>query len=573
MPLPSALAEDAHPLLRYVPKQADAAIVVDHPSQTLDAVLAFEPIQQLLTFAAVKEQLDSTNARRVRQMVAHFEKELGHPWPTLIEKLAGGGACLAVRVEGDPNPSLLVVRAKDEALLHRAVQLVVKAARDELDRQEKPAKIGTLVYRGFTGYQLGDGCLAVGGPLLFASNRRDVVKMAVDLAADGPADSFAGTPHPAAARKLLPGNPHAWLVANLARLQEQPEAKEAYGYPKSDPGQVIVFQGITDVTGRSPFVALGLYAMPTGLQAAVRLPAGRDATPDGLATHFPADGQPGTLPLLEPKNVMLSASFYLDLGKLWTERDRLFDADFRKQLEEADQKLGRFLGGRKLADVLTSVGHHHRVVITHQTESAYSKKPTQAQPAFALVSDLRHPNYATAMNAILRTTALIFGTPARLKYKEEKIGTATLVTYRFPDDGVLPGDDDNDRFNFSPCFAKVGDQFLVASTVELGRELVEKLQQPEINDPTKGSPQSSVVRAYSAGGVQWLKTFEDQLLTQTILDRAVSVAEAKQEVAALVNWLQKLGRLELSSEYGAHEFRLDLRLVAEDKKSHSEARP
>ena len=134
------------------------------------------------------------------------------------------------------------------------------------------------------------------------------------------------------------------------------EAQEAYRYPRDDPGALAFFQGITDVTGKSPFVVFGHYATADGMRTSIRMQGGRDATPDGLALHLPPANKPGSLPLLEPKDTVLSMSYYLDLGKLWTERERLMDEDARKQIEEGEKKLGRFLGGRKLSEMLTRAG-------------------------------------------------------------------------------------------------------------------------------------------------------------------------------------------------------------------------
>src|SRR5262249_20254944 len=58
---------------------------------------------------------------------------------------------------------------------------------------------------------------------------------------------------------------------------------------------------------------------------------------------------------------------------------------------------------------------------------------------------------------------------------EIKHGPHTIVGYRFPEDEPLKGDDRNVRFNFSPAFVVVGDQFVVSSTIELARELADLL--------------------------------------------------------------------------------------------------
>lgn len=553
----AALSAEPSDVLRYVPRQADAALIVEQPRQLANALIRFEPLRQLASFAAVQEQFEATSSKRFLSLIGYFEKSLGKPWQELLDVLAGGGACLAIRFEGDDSPALLVLKCTDEAMLHKAMDLAMDVARQELDRTEATARLRSVEYRGYTGHQLGPNAfVAACGPILFLSNRAEAVKAGIDLYINGAHESLAGRGHAAAARKMLPAQPAAWIFGNTTRLHEMPDAQQAYRYPKGDVGQLAVFQGLTDVLGKSPFIAIGTYLSDTGMQTAVRMPAGRDATPDGLALHLPAEGQQATLPLLEPQGVLFSMSFFLDLGKLWSERERLLVESTRKEIEGADQRLGRFLGGRKLAELLTSIGTHHRLVVVHQAKAGYSQQPDQIQPAVAFISDLRSPDYAAGMNAVLRSAALVVGAQAKLKYKEEAIGDVKLVTYRFPENGELPGDAGNARFNLSPCFAKVGNQFFMASTVELGRELVSMLQQPE--QPTGQS--TTQMRVYAAGGATLLSALEDQLLTQTILDRASTVDDAKREAARFVEWIRSLGLLQIEVDYGRTEFHIDIRM-------------
>jgi len=554
--LTSSVSPAADGPLRFVPREADVAVAVEQPRAVIDAVRSFEPFRQLFQFEAIREQLESTNANRLAQLIAYYEKELGVAAPDLLDRLAGGGVALATRFQDGVPPVLLVACARDEALLHRAFDLLLATVRTEQERTESPMMVKSAEYRGFTGYQLGkDAFAAVAGPVLFASNKAEGVQAGLDLYINGSGESLARTGQPDEAKALLPSNPLAWTYVRLDKLHRQAAAQQAYKYPKGDPGQLILFQGVTDVLGKAPFLAVGQYASGDGFRTAIRMPAGRSATPDGLGLHLAGAGRPGSLPLLEPKNVLFSMSFHLDLGKLWTDRERLLTEGGRRAIEGADKQLGRFLGGKKLADMLTAVGPYHRLVVAAQDETGYRVRPDQIQPASAFVSDMRSPAYAEGMNAILRTAALVLGAQAKLKMSEEKIGDVTLVTYRFPEDGSLPADRGNVRFNFSPCFARVGNQFVIASSAPFARELVGILQ----SEPAGGSPRSTQMRVYSAGGAALLKAFEDQLLTQTILDRAVGAEQAKKEAAAFVDWLRSLGRLEIDTEYGADEYRTDIR--------------
>src|SRR5207253_149192 len=147
----------------------------------------------------------------------------------------------------------------------------------------------------------------------------------------------------------------------------------------------------------------------------------------GLGLHLAPPNQAGCLPPLEPANVLYTNSFYLDLGALWTERDKLLAEGSRNQIDRVEKQVGRFLAGRKLSELLTNSGPYHRFVVAAQTKPGYSKSPGQLIPAFAFASSMREPEFGQAMNAILRTVAFLTGSQAKLKLSEETVDGVKMV--------------------------------------------------------------------------------------------------------------------------------------------------
>ena len=256
----------------------------------------------------------------------------------------------------------------------------------------------------------------------------------------------------------------------------------------------------------------------------------------------------------------IRAAFIL-ISALWTQRETILTESARKQIDKAEKQVGRFLAGRKLSELLTQSGPYHRFVVVAQSQPGYTKKPAQLFPAIAVASTMRDPGFGEAMNAILRTVAFLTGTQAKLKLVEETVDGVKLVGYRFPEDGTLAGDTQNLRFNASPCFAmrrrsvlrrfddrtRPRDDRRAEKLAALGRK------------PNSLTAQS---RAYAAGGAALAKIFEDQQLTQTVLERAVSVDDARKEVEAGIEFLRGLGVLKLETDFRPHEFRFDIRWEA-----------
>jgi hypothetical protein len=99
---------------------------------------------------------------------------------------------------------------------------------------------------------------------------------------------------------------------------------------------------------------------------------------------------------------------------------------------------------------------------------------------------------------------------------------------------------------------------MVSSTVELGRELIGLLSKHETNDLANGCAKTWRMRVDAAGGAELVKAFEDRVLTQTILNDAMTTEQARKEVAKFMTWLKGLGQANFEIEYGPSDFRYDI---------------
>jgi hypothetical protein len=254
-----------------------------------------------------------------------------------------------------------------------------------------------------------------------------------------------------------------WL--NLETVRKLPGADKVLTLPRNDANLTILFGNFLDLGARSPYLCAGFYRKGESLLTTLRVPRGREGMTAELDLHAAPADQPGIRPLLEPKGVMYSSSSYFDIGKFWEMREKLFTKEQVKTFEDFEKNSGRFLGGAKLSTLLTQVNPYQRLVVANQSKPGYKTSPKQPIPAFAFVVEMKEPEaFGKSMDTILRGVALLVGSQAKLKLAEEKHGDYTLVGYRFPEDTPLKGDNSDIRFNFSPCFVAVGNQFVAAST-------------------------------------------------------------------------------------------------------------
>jgi hypothetical protein len=562
---PAARAESAPDPLRLVSDQADLFFKVQQPRKLVDSVYHLDVVKQLLKLDAVREFYESTSARRFYQLVAYFERQLGAKWPALIDRLAGGGAVIAAKLGPQPAPVVLVVQGKDAKLLKKFWDLGLTLVGQELARQGSKAKLEKGKHRSIDIIHVGDKFFAaLAGSALVLSNHSKAMQSALDLYLDGGKKCVTTLATVAEARKLLPADPLAWGWLNMDPIRKLPQAKVVLAEKQNDVLQTITIGHYLDLARRSPFICLGVYRKENRFLTTIRFPRGREGMPAKFLAFQPPSGSPGSLPLLEPKNVLLSSSYRLDLSQYWEKRKDLFNEKQVQTFEKFDRRSGFFLGGTRFSELTKQAGPYQRFVLVQQTAPGYQTKPVLLFPAGAFVLDMRKPDeFSKGMGSVLRTAALFGGNQFGLKLMEEKRGDCKIVGYRFPEGkgkpakGPLRNDVNKIRYNFSPCFVRVGNQFVISSTIELARELVDLLQK-EAKEPKKNCSDSlSRTRIYASGGVALMKVFRDQLLTQTILGRAVEPEAAEKEIKALMDLVGKLGTLEHEELFTKNSFHYD----------------
>ena len=430
----------------------------------------------------------------------------------------------------------------------------------ELARQESKDKPLKGQHQNVETISLGEELhFALAGKTLLLTNRKEALAKALDLYAGKGNKSLADVKSLADSKKLLPKDPLATMWINMEPVRKSPEFAEVYKTPR-DPNLTIFFGAYIDVLSRTPFVAAGIYKQKNDYLITIRMPRGREGMGDDLVLHLPKEGEPGTRPLLEPKGVLYSESSYLDFSRIWLDREKLFGKEVAKGLEEADKNTGKLISGLQLSKQLQQAGTYFRFVAANQAKNPYTRQPKQQLPAFAFVLETREPEeFGKTMETVLRGAALLASQQTKLKIVEEKHNEIDIVGYRFPEKVELPQDVNDIRFNFSPCFCRVGNQFVACSTIELCRELIDLLAKEQKANP-KSSAASTHYKFYSNGLAEAAKAFEDQLITQAILDQAIPPEEAKAQTKALLDILKHAGALETQVTFSAKDFRYDIRL-------------
>jgi hypothetical protein len=558
-------AENPPDPLRYISDRDTLFVRIDNPREAVTTLLHLPVLEPLRNLEGVKEALDSTNVRQLRQFITYLEGKMGYSWPELLDRIAGGGVVAALTLDPMPPTGLVVIQGTDEELTKQFWALAKKAIAEELARQNANEKIEEAKYRTIAILRVGKDLQAARvGAAFLISNSRSRLERALDLQLDGKA-SLAANPKIGEARKLMSGKPLVWAWLNLDRVRQIPQAKQLFAPIRDNANQTFLAGGLLDVARRAPFLGIGLYADADGVRATLGMPCGREGMPKELALHVSPRSQAGALPVLEPEGVLSSISFYLDLAVIWNDRKSIFSPAQVKALEDADKKSAPFLLGNRLSQLMNQCGTHVRAAVVNRPASDFPNENSEAylHLGYALVIDSRNPAFCKTVEALARGAALLAQTQVKLRMLQEKEGSATIIGYVPADNALINADRQLASFRFlpSPCFARVGDQVVLCSSMELGHAMVKYLagEKPIQKADDAASP-STRVRFHGKGVHALGLANEDRLYVQFMLNQALTPDAAHAEVHKLLAWLGELGNLDLCVRYGEKDFRIDMQL-------------
>jgi hypothetical protein len=254
--------------------------------------------------------------------------------------------------------------------------------------------------------------------------------------------------------------------------------------------------------------------------------------------------------------VLYSQSFHLDIGAGWKHRDKLINDEVRKQIEEGEKQVSKILPGPvKFGELLELWGPYHRIVVANNDGLPYKTQPSVRLPAFGYATTMRDPKFGRSVESIVRGGALIASLQFGLKSVEEAHDGVTIVGYRFPENKTLEADADGLRFNFEPCFAVVGDQFVAASTIGMCKKMIDEVRR------TAGKPGSPAVwraRAYAEGAAAGVAALPEPQIAEAVLTQGIGIEEARKQVADLTAWLRTLGTARVEIDERDTEYRFDV---------------
>src|SRR5262249_17691907 len=174
----------------WVAPDAVLCLEVPHPDRLLDRLTDPRILDYASSLSQYRNAIQSKNFREFSSIVKVIAAQLDTTWDEGLKSLTGGGIVLAGEAEKAAEPRIImIVTPKDEALLDRANQAVLKLARGDAASKGKPDPIKTADHKGVTIYSGGDGSVPgyaiVRGRLVIANSVKNLTAVIERVSSSG----------------------------------------------------------------------------------------------------------------------------------------------------------------------------------------------------------------------------------------------------------------------------------------------------------------------------------------------------------------------------------------------------
>lgn len=416
-------------------------------------------------------------ARKALAAIQIAEKQLDMDLWTFFSKLFGGTVTMSLH----PNPErgqpdgLMIIRPEDEEFLPRVretLQPFLTLAEDNITLEEQDGRLYVETDNDLT-VVYAEGWLGI-------ANRREVLDRAGNTDGESIADLDS---YQAMAAQM--GDDHLVRLFINAEMISQGAGGRFLPEKADNALASLLFAGIMEQLAHSPWAGLTLNVTDSG----VALTGGVAASElDEKFSPFFSDSKTAGAPAFpELKNRIAGFTLHRDFAAWYQSREDLIQEDQLPEFDKFEAGIGNFLPNRDFGtDVLPLLGSNLQFVTAPQDFAHLDGRPGVQLPGFAMIVDLAEPDEgADIVKLFLQALSFILNVSGGEEGREPMVADSetwndTQISYtrhlEKPKGDRLPM-----AYNFMLASAQVEDRYIISSSLDLCRQLVDSLKNPPDN--------------------------------------------------------------------------------------------
>lgn len=517
------------------------------------------PYLQMVTaspqFAGIEQTPQYKKARAGRQIV---EAQLGMDLWTLVEELLRDRLAAAIYPGPDGNPtpnSLAVLRGIDPkilAQLRQRLEPFLALMEEQIEASDASPGVKVLSVNGKAFVALGETWIA-------ASNARDVLTKSLGLMtgkeeqgslADDPA--FKASVTELGREHLVSAFVNTGLLAKARGTRLTPEKLD-------NPLASMLFGGILELAAGSPYLGLALDVEDHRFVLTSAI-AGDSRTVDEAHRVFFSDPSgPGTADIPKLPGIIGGFTFHLDFANWYKQREKLLQPQVLPGFDQFETGLANLLPGKDVGeDVIPLIGKSLTFVAAPQDYTHLDGTPGVKLPGFGVVIDLAKPEEGgDVFQLFFQTLSSILNLQAREQNRQPWImGSETFGNVQISYGRYLKkpsGDQLPIVFNFMPASARVGDKFIISSSLGLCRNLIEALQKPAAEAPR---PNRNLNFELHIDALADILQANKEVFQARSIQQGTEAAKAETEFSSLLGVVRLFESLQLTTSVKPESFQV-----------------
>ena len=485
--------DEGRSLSGSVPVGAFAFAETDGLAEVIRGAQQSELYQSIVASDGMREFLASEESKEMRNGIKWAETILRMDLWEAAEKLFGGRAAVALypaerhagKLSDDDPESLFVIEPADAKAWSKqriwTDPLLAIGAR-RIARGE--FQVGTKVYETKPEDPgAAKTYFALHRERVMMSSSLALLRRGLELHEPEPeGEPLAGSDHLAELARRHPGQHLARAFVDTGLISAAAGGRLGLPEKMDNPIGSLIFGGMLEIAAHSELACLAVDLEGDEFAARVTLDADPAGLPPRYQVFFAGGSQTRTIP--QVPGLIGGVTMHRDLATWYRSRDDLLQQQVLPGFDKFETGLGNILPGKDIGeDVIPLIGKNFTFVSAVQDFDYLDGEPGVQLPGFAVIFDLAGPDPqagADMFQLFFQTFLSILNLQAAEQERQPWLiaaqdhGGAQITYARYfekPKGEQLPV-----VFNFLPAAARVGDQFVVSSSLGMCKDVVDCLK-------------------------------------------------------------------------------------------------
>lgn len=548
-------------LAASVPAGALGFVEFSNLDEIVRAVRDSRALELILSTDEFKKYEASPDYLKAKAFRATAELVLGSSlWDVSAELLSGR---IAVALYPDPDnpkkPHGIAILRHDEPKTLDKIREVLKPLLPAFAKEVDTSAICP----GATTWAIKEQAfLSMHGTWVVATQQRAMLDRALAIlggAQEKPA-SLATQDGFAEMERGLGDNHHAraWVDTTLIRKS----MGERFGLPQkfNDGMASLIFGGLVELAGRSPFAAATLDFRKNDLEGVISVAGEPAKLPDSCALWFTQHPDNGVIALPNTPGTIAGLTMHRKVGQWYRQRDNLLAEHLLPAFDTFETNIANLLPQKDFGqDVLPLIGDNFTIVSALQSYDHLDGKPGIKLPGFAAIFDLPRPKEgADTFQLFFQTLTAILNLQAGQEGRQP-----TVLDTEFYHDTKISWSRFLDKpkgerlaiaYNFQPAAASVGCKYIVATSVQLCRDLIDHFTDPAARKWQNRNSEMII----DFGALAKLAELNEGFLRSQDIQKGTAPDAAEKRIGMLITLLKQFDSLRYHSATEGGFFKMHL---------------